>query len=261
MKKLLICLIGTILVVSLAIWFLLSQDDQIVSLKKKIIPDNTPQVAIILDDVGKDPHVVNKLLALPYPITFSVIPRSTYACEISEDIWASGKEVMLHMPMEADKSELIVSYNVKLTLKMSARQIENELENAIEEVKFVSGVNNHMGSAFTRDKESMTSVFQFLAKNKLYFIDSKTNSKNPTKRLASEFNVKFAARDIFLDIDPEPEAIREQFYKLIEVAKQKGKAVAIGHIQRPTTIIVLQEMLPKIEEAGVKLVFASELVK
>ena len=261
MKKPIFFLIGAILVVGLVIWLLLSQDDQIVSLKKKIIPDNTPQVAIILDDVGKDPHVVNKLIALPYPITYSIIPRSTYAYEISEDIWAAGKEVMLHMPMEADKSELIVSFNVKLTLKMNQRQIENELERGLEAVKFASGINNHMGSAFTRDKDSMTAVFQYLAKKKLFFIDSKTNNKNPTKRLASEFNVPFAARDIFLDIDPAPEAIRNQFYKLIEVAKQKGKAVAIGHIQRPTTIIVLQEMLPKIEEAGVKLVFASELVR
>jgi len=261
MKKLFFYLMGAIFAVGLAIWLLSSPNDQIASLKKKIIPDNTPKVAIILDDVGKDRQVVNKLIALPYPITFSIIPRSSYACEISEDIWGAGKEVMLHMPMEADKAELITAYNVKLTLKMSQQQIINELERGLEEVQFVSGVNNHMGSAFTRDKDSMTTVFQYLAKKKLFFVDSKTNNKNPTKRLANEFNVPFAARDIFLDIDPDPEAVRNQFYKLIEVAKQKGKAVAIGHIQRPTTIVVLQEMLPKIEEAGVKLVFASELVR
>jgi polysaccharide deacetylase 2 family uncharacterized protein YibQ len=43
-------------------------------------------------------------------------------------------------------------------------------------------------------------------------------------------------------------------------AKQEGKAVAIGH-PHPATGRAIREMIAEIEEEGIRLVFASEVVQ
>ena len=63
---------------------------------------------------------------------------------------------------------------------------------------------------------------------------------------------------IFLDVGntlrivlPEPDFMAQ--------AKKEGRAVAIGHLD-PLTCRVLQAMISEIERAGIRLVFASEVV-
>jgi len=218
------------------------------------------KIAIILDDVGEDNAAVEDLLQLPYPLTFSILPRSTYAHELSREIWGADQEVMLHMPMEAENSRLSMSYLLKLTQDMSALEIQNAMDEALSEITFVAGVNNHMGSAFTKNRNLMTILMQYLAEKGLYFIDSKTSQRTSAHILARQWKVRFAARDVFLDGQPGPDYVRQQLRRLKQIALQTGSAVGIGHIQRPVTIAVLKEMLPEMEENGIKLVFASEIV-
>ena len=61
------------------------------------------RIAIIIDDIGNDTTVVDKLLLLPAPLTFSVMPNSLHGAELARRITASGAEVMLHLPMEPDR--------------------------------------------------------------------------------------------------------------------------------------------------------------
>ncbi|MFC1595873.1 divergent polysaccharide deacetylase family protein [Candidatus Margulisiibacteriota bacterium] len=219
------------------------------------------KVAIILDDVGGDKEVVARLLELPYPLTFSIIPRSTYAHELSQDIWHAGKEVMLHMPMEAKDKNLSKPYIIKLDKNMPATEIRHNLDAAMAELDFVCGINNHMGSAFTKNKKLVTVLMQYIRKQNIYFIDSRTNYSNPTRALARKWGVPYAARDVFLDDQPGKDYVFAQLNRLKTMALQNGLAIGIGHIQKKTTISALQQALPSIEEQGIKLVFVSEIVK
>ena len=58
----------------------------------------------------------------------------------------------------------------------------------------------------------------------------------------------------------DPEDIERQFQRMVEIAKKRGQAVAIGH-PRPATLNVLRERLPGLEKQGIELVRISELVK
>jgi hypothetical protein len=55
-------------------------------------------------------------------------------------------------------------------------------------------------------------------------------------------------------------AVRKQIELAIRGAAKKGEAIAIGHAHR-ATLQALRETLPEARTQGVKLVFASELVR
>jgi hypothetical protein len=65
---------------------------------------------------------------------------------------------------------------------------------------------------------------------------------------------------VFLDDEQSVGAIRKQFDLAIRDARQKGSALAIGH-PHVEMLQVLGEMLPKAQQQGVTLVFASDLVR
>jgi len=66
-------------------------------------------------------------------------------------------------------------------------------------------------------------------------------------------------RDVFLDNDPAPAAIREQLRALTAVARRNGSAVAIGH-PYPETLAVLARSLPRLRHQGLRLAPLSEVI-
>src|SRR6202035_1785536 len=57
-------------------------------------------VAIIIDDAGQWPATEHGYLALPIPLTLSVLPHVRYTAQIAQEALDAGKGVMLHLPME-----------------------------------------------------------------------------------------------------------------------------------------------------------------
>ena len=94
----------------------------------------------------------------------------------------------------------------------------------------------------------------------LYFVDSRTDVRTVARELARESGLANAQRDVFLDNDPDPEAVRVQLQRLIDKAKRRGSAIAIGH-PYPQTLAVLAEQLPQLAEQGIELVPVSDLVE
>ena len=54
--------------------------------------------------------------------------------------------------------------------------------------------------------------------------------------------------------------VEAQLGELVAIARRRGQAVGIGH-PHPETLRVLRRALPELREAGVELVFVSELVR
>jgi hypothetical protein len=68
-----------------------------------------------------------------------------------------------------------------------------------------------------------------------------------------------AERQVFLDDDQRPEAIRTQFERLLGLARSRGAAVAIGH-PHPATLAVLAAEVPRAREMGYEFVPVSFLL-
>lgn len=214
------------------------------------------RIALIIDDMGYARDTGRAALGLPGPITYAFLPHTPYAEAQARRAHATGKEVMLHMPMQALSGGALGP--VALTLHMTEPAMVRALEQGLASVPHVSGVNNHMGSLLTAHPGAMQWVMEVLRRRKLYFIDSRTTKETVAEVVAQENAVPVARRDVFLDADNGPAAIRAQFDRLIGLARKQGAAVGIGHA-RWNTLRVLAQELPRLEDLGIELVPASAL--
>jgi len=239
-----------------------------------ITPDHTPppvaspdvptpyvkpfRVAIIIDDIGYDLQAADKLLALDVPITFAVLPRSPFRHSIIHKARQKNIEIMLHLPMEPVEYPHVDPGPGALLACMSPDELVLQLNEDLNAIPFIRGVNNHMGSRLTTASSQMYQIFTILKKRDLFFIDSLTHPKSVCRPSAKLFQLPFAQRDVFLDNVQEPAAIRARIEELIRIAQEQGQAVGIGHPYK-STCQALNEALPDLREK-VELVPASAVV-
>jgi polysaccharide deacetylase 2 family uncharacterized protein YibQ len=225
---------------------------------KPAVPAELPKVAIIIDDIGYDKNIAKKFLDLDAVLTFSILPHSTHDKRIAKLAHSKGFDVMLHLPMEPNEYPLINPGPGVLLTSMSPDRLINQLNEDLDAVPFIKGVNNHMGSKMTTIAPQLYQIFSILKKRKLYFIDSRTTVDTLCRPSAQLLQIPFAQKDVFIDHIPEPDFIRKTIHRLIKIADNHGEAIGIGH---PHTITyeVLREMLPELKEKTM-LVRASDVV-
>jgi uncharacterized protein len=217
------------------------------------------RAAIIIDDMGQDLHAAQKLLDLPFPLTFSVLPHLANSARTAEEAHRQGREVMLHLPMEPEPGAPALPGPGEIKVGMTSGEVAGIVEGDLSSVPFARGVNNHMGSRATADARLMTEVMRVLAARRLFFVDSRTTKETTALDTARRLGIPAFYRSVFLDdTETVPYSLGQlrQFRRIIE---EKGAAIAIGH-PHPSTIAALQEFLPELENDDIQLVPASELV-
>lgn len=217
-----------------------------------------PRVAIILDDLGYDRAQADALMALPFPLTISVLPHLPFSTEIAEEAYRRGDQVLLHLPMESESGSA-KSEAIELRVGMNPKQVEGTLASMLESVPHAAGINNHQGSRATSDAALMAALMPALRQRGLFFIDSRTTVSTVAYDTAAKYGVRAAFRKVFLDDAQSREQILEELDFAASVAARDGWAIAIGH-PYPVTIATLAEGVPRLESRGVRLVFASDLV-
>lgn len=219
----------------------------------------SPKVALIIDDLGYETAVAKKIMELEFPIAISILPFLQYSEFIAEEAKKNNQEIMLHLPMEPNNSDsdpgpgAIKSY-------MSEEEIRQAVRECILDFPHVIGVNNHMGSKITKNREIMEIVLEEIKGHNLFFIDSITTNDSIAYEAAREMEIKTAVRSVFLDNENDMEYIKERMLEVQETALREGEAIAIGH-SRINTFYVLKRMIPELIKAGIEIVPVSELVR
>jgi uncharacterized protein len=217
-----------------------------------------PRIAIVLDDWGYNTKNVDAVTAIGAPLTLSVLPALPYSTAIAEKAHAKGFEVIMHMPMEPKakmRLELLTLY-----VSMSDEEIRDTFNKALKSVPYASGINNHEGSKATEDIKLMGTLFGELKQRGMFFLDSLVTNDSAGEYLAGKMGIRFVKRSIFLDNESSHTYIKKQFEKAVSIAQKSGEAVVIGH-DRPNTIAVLGEVVPKLDARGIDVVPVSVLAK
>lgn len=220
----------------------------------------SPRIAIIIDDLGY--HLANgqRAIELPGTISFSFLPGSPRARVLADQAHAAGREVLLHLPMQAYSTSQDIEPS-EITLEMSQAGVETAFSEALAAVPHVVGINSHRGSLLTRHPGHMMWLMQEIAKREqLFFIDSYTTHHSIALQIAEENGVDATRRDVFLDPDRSRETVAREFERMKEVARRRGQVVAIGH-PYPSTLDLLERELPRLIEEGFELVNVSEMVR
>jgi len=195
-----------------------------------------PKIILIFDDVGIDRAAFGEIMRLPGPLTLSFLPYAKDVQALVDTAKARGDEIMLHLPMEP----LGVANPGPHTLKTneSAEKIFDDLSWSLAQFTGYDGVNNHMGSRFTRNEQDMKRVLALLKQRGLFFIDSLTTSKSAASKAGAAVGAEVYLRDVFLDPEPGEAIVRRQLALAERIADATGYAVVICHPREETLAIV-----------------------
>ena len=238
-------------------------------IKKKFVSDEpgatvtrpvVGRIAIILDDWGYHLESCEALKAMHSPVAVAVLPGLDHSTDIAQCAHDTKNTVMLHLPLEPHQYLEQYPSNYIITTSMRQQRVERMLKKNLENIPFVEGVNNHMGSKATEDRHLMSIIFARLKEKNLFFVDSLVTSNSICRGLAREMHIDFARRDVFLDNKNERRYIENQFTQLAKLAKQKGYAIAIGH-DRPLTLEIVKEQTENLQKQGFKIVRITELLR
>jgi len=220
-------------------------------------PAGPARIALVIDDLGRSLDELDNLHRLGVPITYAVLPFESQTAEVAAALRRRHDEILCHLPMEPRSGGN--PGPGALRAGMSPEQLRQSTLAAIAAVPGAVGVNNHMGSALSADAGSMSTILSVLAARGLYFLDSRTSAQSVGFRVATSLGVPAAERQIFLDDDPRPEAVAAEFQRLLEMARTRGGAIAIGH-PHPATLATLAAEVPRAQALGYRFVQVSALL-
>jgi polysaccharide deacetylase 2 family uncharacterized protein YibQ len=221
------------------------------------VSGGAPRLAIIIDDCGQWPVTERAFVALPFPLTLSVLPHVRYGSVIARDASAAGKGVMLHLPMQTISGRYPGPGTI--TVSMGDEAIRSELTSDLAELPEARGVNNHEGSRATQDPRVMNDIADVLVHDGRFFIDSRTSRGSVGESVTRGRGVLSASRSVFLDNVDNQAAVEAQLMEAAHDAKANGSAIAIGH-PRAATLAAVRDLGPKIAADGIELTLASALV-
>lgn len=218
-----------------------------------------PRIAIIIDDIGYTLSLGRRVIKLPGPISIAVLPATPRGTELAEEANAAGKDVLLHLPLQALR-ENGQEEPGSITLDMSRDEFARIFADDIQSVPHAIGVNSHRGSLLTQHPGHMAWLMEEITQyGNLIFVDSYTTHESIALRVAEESGVPAVRRDVFLDPDESPETVAREFARLKALARKNGFAVGIGH-PHLATIELLEQQLPELSAEGIQLISISELV-
>lgn len=215
-----------------------------------------PTIAIIIDDMGHNAELGERLARMDYPLTLAFLPYRRHTDRLARLAHQHNKEIMLHAPMANT-----VGFGLGaggLAPDMDQRQLTRTLRHSLRSVPHVSGLNNHMGSLLTQLRPQMEWLMREIRRYPLYFVDSRTIASTLAGETAEAYRIPALTRDVFLDHQQTEAFIHSQFQKLIDIAKTRGSAIAIAH-PHPVTVRYLGKALPALDQQGVGLATVSAL--
>jgi len=210
-------------------------------------------LSIIIDDLGQSSERDSRTLALPGPVTMAIMPDTPHATDFARQAHKAGRTVILHMPM--DPATGPYAWHPGTAIEELARR----LDAALAKVPYAAGINNHMGSRMTAQREPMRWLMEELQRRHLFFVDSRTSAATVAAAEAQAVGLAHVSRDVFLDDVRTTEAISGQLQLGIAQARKQGSAVLIGH-PYPQTLEVLAREIPRLKAQGIELIGLPQMI-
>uniref|UniRef100_A0A7V3YFH8 Divergent polysaccharide deacetylase family protein n=1 Tax=Candidatus Caldatribacterium californiense TaxID=1454726 RepID=A0A7V3YFH8_9BACT len=215
------------------------------------------RVAIVIDDIGYDVPMAEKFFSLPVKLNVAVFPHLPYGPHLARRAEESGKEVLIHFPMEAMDPGENSGERFLLRSGTPKEEVVRMLEEAFRRIPQARGLNNHKGSRATQDERLMALCALVLREKNAYFLDSLTTPRSVAFRVMKGMGVRALRRDVFLDGETTVEYVLKQLETTLAVARKAGFAVAIGH-PKEVTYEALRRFLEK-PHPEYEFVFLSEM--
>lgn len=216
-------------------------------------------VSVVIDDVGLDHKRSARAIDLPAGVTLAFLPYANNVAGQAALAAEKGHELMVHLPMEPSRMTANPGPDY-LGVSHTAEELQSRITRNLDAFKGYKGVNNHMGSAFTKHAPGLAVLMRDLKKRGVYFLDSKTAPDSVAEDMAMAKGIPTTHRDVFLDHYETAEQVMAALAKTERIARAGGYAVAIGH-PKDVTLDALQSWLPTLQAKNIELIPMSEMIK
>ena len=236
--------------------------NQAIAMSQKPITPEGGKLAIIIDDFGSSRDGVKEMMKIREHMTFAVMPFLQYSSKDAEEGFSNGFEIIVHLSMEPEKGKISWLGPRPILAGTAPSDIKKIVKDSFENIPHALGANIHMGSKASSRELVMTSVFEVVKENNLYFVDSLTSKSPASRKISGAYRIKCYERNIFLDGKRSVSYVKKQLSKAQSYALENGAAIAIGHVGMEggkTTATAILEMLPEFKKNNIDLVFISEL--
>ncbi len=227
---------------------------------------DVPRIAVIIDDLGYLAVNDHDVLSLDRRIGVAIIPDGPLAPELSRRAADQQRDILIHLPLSGVNHDNCEFAATCVDPEWSPARMADHLRWAVGRVDRAVGINNHQGSRFTSDDEAVRrlvagiTLLERIDGVDLFVVDSRTTPRSRLKKQARQAGLATARRHVFLDHDRSPEAIESAWQQLLDQARQRGFAIAIGHPHRQT-IEFLGQAVEKLGQEDVELVPVSRLLR
>lgn len=207
------------------------------------------KLIFVIDDVGNNVDELRPFLAVPGPLTLSIMPQRPFTLESYHLILNAGKVPILHQPMQADGNQNPGAGAIYTS--MTKQQVDATLRKNLEGMEAIRWVNNHEGSKATSNIDTMTYVLSYLKGRGIHFLDSRTSRATQVKNAALRLGLPYYKRNsYFLDNIVNKADILKEIDSGLEVAQKEGYAVMIGHVWDKDLARMLTTLYPKLTAEG-----------
>ncbi len=213
------------------------------------VVQSTGTLIFVFDDAGHNMTQLQPFLELPFPITVAVLPGLDYSAEAAQKARNSGKEVILHQPMQA-KNRSVDPGPCAIKPDMTADEVYDLVRQNIASLGPVSGINNHEGSLITENENLLGAVMDVCRAEQLYFLDSRTTSSSVAKKVAAQRSLPIWERTVFLDNTQNKKDIETAVKLGMELASKNGSAIMIGHVWTSSLPSILIDLYPEMIMQG-----------
>ncbi len=207
------------------------------------------KLIFVIDDVGNNVDELRPFLAVPGPLTLSIMPQRPFTLESYHLILDAGKTPILHQPMQADGNQNPGAGAIYTS--MTKQQVDATLKKNLEGMDAIRWVNNHEGSKATSNIDTMTYVLSYLKGRGIHFLDSRTSRATQVKNAALRLGLPYYKRNsYFLDNTVNKADILKEIDSGLQVAQKEGYAVMIGHVWDKDLARILTNLYPKLTAQG-----------
>ena len=214
-----------------------------------------PRLSLVLSGVGREPALLDAMLALDPDVTYSVMANSPYATEISSRLSRTGREVIAHLPLEPSPPNYVDGPDF-LTVDMEPRLAQKRAVDLLSRIDGAVGADAYLGSRFVTSRPHVSAMMNAFNEAGIFYLDRRVNTDSVTDQTAQDLGVRTTSRTHYLDGEGGVEAA----LRAIEVSLVlQGHAVVVAS-PTPEVLAELGPWLRGLRTRRIHLLRLSEVV-
>lgn len=216
-----------------------------------------PRLALVIEQVGREPALLDALLALDNHVTYAVAPNTRDGGRMARRLVDSGREVVADLPLEPSDPNAVDGPDF-LTTQMTPQALDTVLTQHLDALPGAVGATVHLGGRFASSQLHVTALLEGLRARGLFFVDDPSGPNTLAATTTRLVGVRSAERTHHIDAHGEPLAAR---LRAVEAALVlEGEAVVVLN-PRPAALVAIRPWLEGLRQRQINLMRLSEMVR